>query len=359
MVASGPSVPVVTGVPVQATTELSYAAFPFVARAADGTFVMSYRPGSSHWYGWFAIRESDDGVTWSDPVVPPGMTPLQTKTSSPAGGYVWGSAGIAAETAAQGGRTYIGVRRLHFVPGSTTVDGLRSYLIVRAADGTLSSMTALPTVVGSAIGFDASGMVVTADGTLLIAGYVSNRAWFFRSTDQGATWTATGDVAPATMGCGEPTLVQLPDGRLVAFLRSDGGANGEYDRLWWTIRGPDLTTGSWSVPQVAVINGSGMPTAAVVGDQVVLPYRGFSDTSPLPAEGRPARLAVFTVDSAGLDKVRDNIEVLPGSLRRFLYGTPYNTDSGWRVMWSEEGPKDLAGGQAFIYSAPFEMRPTP
>lgn len=356
--------PVPVGPVIQITTEHSYAAFPFVARAADGTYVMSYRPGSNHWYGWLALRESEDGLVWSDSIVPPGMTPLQTMTSSPAGAYVWGSAGISAETAAQGGRVYIGVRRLHFTHGSVTVDGLRSYLIVRDPDGTLSPLIALPAGPGApAIGFDLTGVLAAADGSLVISGALAStgRAYYYRSLDQGATWTACGDTAPTGGGCGEPTLLQIPDGRIFSFLRQDGGPNGEYDRIYWTSRGPDLTTGSWSTPVLATAPASGMPNAAVVGDEVWMAVRGYSDTNPLPANSRPLRIVVFSITPTGLVKVRDNIDPVPAITRTTMYGTFLDTDDDDIVLllFSAEGPKGRYSAEAAVFAVPLVAIPIP
>lgn len=70
------------------------------------------------------------------------------------------------------------------------------------------------------------------DGTALMTVYGKNREdqgarWcgLVRSTDHGRTW---GDFSPIAKGFNETTLIKVPDGRLLAFLREDGRAVGVF-----------------------------------------------------------------------------------------------------------------------------------
>ncbi len=69
--------------------------------------------------------------------------------------------------------------------------------------------------------------IVLADGSVLLAAYgiprmgVPEQAAFFRSTDAGATWKLL-SVVKCDHEMSEPTVAQLPGGRLVAMTRPEG-----------------------------------------------------------------------------------------------------------------------------------------
>lgn len=339
-------VPVPSGPPSVVTTEMSYAAFPVTVKTASGAYLCFYQSAPTHnaTTGEILTRRSTDGIAWSGPESMVGQSP----------GYKWGFGGIACESAAQGGRVHMLVLRLHIT--SQTVDEVRCWAKWSEDDGLTWTLGPQMPVV-SAPGWYPSNLIVCANGDLVAAGYTTDGyARYFRSADRGASWAACGTAKPGDRGCGEPTLVQLPDGRIVSFLRSDAPT----ERLYRTIRDENLSTGDWAAPIVASYDASGLPSAAVVTPEghVAVLYRGWADRTN-PALGRPTRLMMFAPDAgeSGLFGYRANIDPQADETGRYLYGNLILAADGWRAIVGVEGPGGQAGGSAQVVSIPLELRP--
>lgn len=348
---TGPAlVPVPTSAPQQITTENSYAAFPITVRTTAG-YLCSYKTAPSHnsHVGNLVHRRSPDGIAWGEPYQMPGQS----------AGYTWGHGGVAAETEAQGGRIYLLLLRLHW--GTSTIDEVRCWAKWSDDDGlTWTLGPQFPVITGT--GWYPSSVCVLADGSVVAAGYNSD-GWvrYLKSVDRGATWVLAGAAKPADRGVAEGTLVQLDDGRLLSFLRSDVPDQ----RLYWTIC-EDISPVApvWSSPVVATYEGSGLPNATVVdGGHIAVTYRGYSDITA-PALGRPTCVGMFNPTDAGISGYRGGIRAWPAVDARYLYGNLIKVavgtaEEGWRIIVGIEGPGGQIGGGAAVVSIPVELRPIP
>lgn len=333
--ASGHIVPVPSGLEYQVTTELNYAAFPYTVKTAMGTYLTSYKTAPSHnsHTGALVHRRSADGVVWEDPYQMPNQTT----------NYTWGHGGIGVETAEQGGRVYLLLLRLHWVPNTSTIDEVRSWLKYSDDDGLTWQLGPMfPPI--TTTGWYPSSLLVLTDGSLLAAGYNTD-GWvrYFRSTNRGASWVLSGAAKPSDRGVGEGTLTQLPDGRVLSFLRSDVAP----EQLLWTISSDFL---NWSTPVVAAYQASGLPNATVVDGHVAVLYRGYVDGTNV-AYGRPTRVLMFDITETGIDLYRDNIKIMPGE-GRFLYGNFIESPTGWLAIVGVEGPGGQNGGSAEVTAVP-------
>lgn len=347
----GRLVPAASGPVTQVSTELNasgglgYAAFPVTIALPDGSLLTAYKAGASHWgpTSQLMLRRSPDGVVWDDGA----KVPL-------AAGYAWAAGGLATETAAQGARLYMAVLRQHYGAGSAfTPDEMRAWLYRSDDTGrTWSQGWQFPTI--GTFGFYPSSLAVLADGTIMAAGYTSDGyARYYTSPDRGQTWVAAGAFkAPENRTAAEPSLAQVPDGRVVSLVRSDSGAS---QRLYVTTRNAD---GTWAPLWAATWDGSGYPSTTVVNDQtIVVLYRGWADrTDPTRL---PMRALLLGVTPDGVRSWRGNIDLWPGQQSRFLYGTVVRSATGWRVIAAVEGPLGDKGASAQIVSIPVDFRPAP
>lgn len=336
-------------VAAQVTTENNYSAFPAATTLADGSTLVAYRSGSGHASadGRVRLRRSVDGDAWTD----------WREVPVPSTGRAYGPSGMDAETAAQGGRVYLGVAS-YVSTGPSSGTDFRPYLATSDDGGaTWSTPTLLPQPVP---GWSyLAGVLVTSTGDVIVGEYVRaldapNRwsAHYFRSTNRGATWASMG-VLSGTRDFGEPQMVELADGRILTALRSDA-AGGYYDYIHTAIY--DGTT--WSTPKVAVIHATGSPNLArLPSGHVVLSYRGYNGQDEALADSRPARLAFFQPDGSGV--YRANVDVLAGDARLSLYGQVV----GSRFVVALESPPDLtaptASLTATVYSVPIRFAPIP
>lgn len=342
-------VPVLAGPPVQVATELGYVAFPNTVKAVNGKYYTFYAANSKHNdpNGRLSIRSSTDGVVWDIEPTMPGQT----------NGYSWGAGAVAAQTAEQGGKILVAVLRLHWIPGSETIDEVRAFLTtLDLATGAWTPMVALPVVTG--IGLYPSDLLILPDGKLLLSGYITDTAYYLWSGNGGSSWsTATAVTIPGRIAV-EPTLARLSDGKIVSFLRSDAPAPYS-DRLYLTAHDADITTGSWAAPTVVTYDGGGRPGATVLpSGHVAVLYRGYSDKAR--PTYRPMRILMFkpAEGTYGLTGYRGNIDVLAGETGRYLYGGILPVGTGYRVVYGLEGPDGQAGGAAWIYSAPLTFQST-
>lgn len=325
------------------TSELAqYAAFPITRRLPSGDLLTAYSTNTSH----FGVnsrtytRRSPDGVLWRDPALPP---------DQPAG-YGSGPAGLATETADQGGRVYLMLARTGWVPNSQTLASVAGYARWSDDEGvTWSPLTALPGAGAKASGgwtFYPSSIEVLDGGTVILAGYgTDNRVRFLQSADRGATWSPAGELAVAGRQLQEPQLCQLADGRLVVTMRSDGISPDTSERLYMAIRD---SAGVWSTPKVITYDGGGAPSLAEVAPGwIAITYRGWIDRAD--ATRRPMRILMTGIDAAW---GRGNIDVTPSQYGRFLYGSLVPDGDAWRIIYGLEGPNGATAAAAQVWSLP-------
>lgn len=332
----------------QVTRDLAYAAFPFTVRSDDG-YVLAHGLSTSHYgpTGRVIVRRSTDGIEWGNGGQLPGQT----------AGYSWGPAGLAAETAEQGGRVYLAVVREGWIPNSQTVNSVAGFMRW-SDDGGRTWADGVPfpgAGSSSAFTFFPNDITVLADGTLLASGYSFDRhARYLASSDRGLTWAPAGDVAVAGRKTEEPTLCPLPDGRVLSLLRSDD-ATGGGGRLYATIR----TGTAWSAPYVITYDGSGRPDCTLINDSTVMvPYRGWIDRADDSRRPMRAQLLGLQPDGRWVG-YRGNIEVTPGWYGRWLYGEVIATADGWRAIVGIEGPNGPTAPSAQIVSIPLGFREAP
>lgn len=352
--------PVAAGPPVQVSRELAYAGFPSVVRLPSGAgYLIAYGVSTSHFgpAGRIKTRRSVDGVVWAGESQVPGQTD----------GYSWG-AGLAAETTAQGGRIYLNMVREAWYPNSQTVSSVAGFLRYSDDDG--QTWDDLPPYPGSgpvtgagAFWFFPNDLKVLADGTLFASGYSWDRhARYLVSDDRGQTWTQAGNLTPpAGRKFEEPTLCELPDGRILSVIRSDEAGAGGSQWLYATTRS---TTGTWSAPYVITFDGSGRPDITLINSEsVMVLYRGWIDRAD--PDLRPMRVQMMGRDPAtGVWKgYRGNVDLTPGMYGRWLYGgvVPAVGDGAnrWRVVFGYEGPNGATAAAGQILSLPLEFRAIP
>ena len=182
--------------------------FPVMIRLRDGSLGAVVRGGAGH-IGRNGrldfIRSTDGGRTWSPPVV---AVDSPWDDRNPALGQMPDGTVLLAYAEAQSYRAD-GTFDLKAGP----------YLpcVVTSGDGgkTWSAKRTLPSPVPNASPF--GKIAVLRDGTALLSIYEmpSNRVGVLRSRDSGKTW---GDFSPLP-GHDETQVVELPDGRLLAFTR--------------------------------------------------------------------------------------------------------------------------------------------
>ncbi|HID10627.1 MAG TPA: exo-alpha-sialidase [Candidatus Latescibacteria bacterium] len=254
--------------------ERLYASFPTVARTREGELLVGFRVGPreklpTHFHSQsraVCVRSSDDGETWSrefSAISPedelgqqdPSLRALsdgrvlasyfrwqfhplperdglkKTRVLREAKGGLMRLAGVAVCTSDDGGRTWSQFRRVH----------IPEYDDVAAVRGRTEELP---------------------DGTLLMPVYLvggENYVHILRSVDRGETWEDFSVVVARPPGrenaCDEPTLLRLPSGRLLCFIRAygEGGLmqvteSLDGGRTWEAPR----ETRVWGFPQWAI-----------------------------------------------------------------------------------------------------------
>lgn len=343
-------IPAALGPSALVTTELnSYSAFPVGVELPDGSgYLIGYSVSDQHWDNTTThrFRYSPDGVTWSDP-----WTPVV--------GADIGFAGMAAETAAQGGRIYL--LQVKVTLTSQTVTGVAPY--VRWSDDNGRNWSVPLALAGAGVRspasaaqtwtFYPSAVAVLADGTVLIAGYggANGHVLLRKSSDRGQTWTAAADITPPSGRIlQEPQLCPLADGRIAMTMRSDGTSS---QWLYMSVRDLD---GTWSTPRVITYDGSGMPTCREIAPgYIAYLYRGWIDRAD--DSMRPMRIGAMGIDQGTVG--RGNIWLDPVQAGRFLYGAWLKRGDGWLIVHSIEGPNGALAPSASIWATPVALRPAP
>jgi len=212
--------------------------FPTLVKLADGSLAAVVRGGSPH-VGLHSrldlIRSVDGGRTWTLSNIVPATDRWDNRGSS-AGQMRDGSIVVAYWENTQ-------YRGEAFDP---SVGGVFPYF-VRSADGgnTWSAKRPLQVApLGSAVLY---GRIITLpDGTALMPIYGSmpeeDICWsaLLRSRDDGRTWA---DLSLIAKGFNETSLLRMPDGRLLAFMRHDLVREARV----WCAESPDEGR-SWSTP---------------------------------------------------------------------------------------------------------------
>jgi len=178
--------------------------FPDLAQTGANALVCSYVDGQAHGGGghWWVARSEDLGRTWRD-VTTLGLGGAAMRIQKLRdGSLVMSEPGIFRSK--DGGVTWNRTGKVD----------------PRAAGGHSLDV--------------ASRLVELRDGSWLVAGsYTPGQAWkvvegerleFYRSADQGKTWKLLSTIRPPyPLSICEPSVVLLPDGRLVVYGRESGG----------------------------------------------------------------------------------------------------------------------------------------
>lgn len=337
------TVPSALGPTEPVSSELGYEGAPVAAIDATERTWVAYNnsPGHVSALAEVRLRFQDAGKTWS----------LPTIVAAGDGTYGVGTGGMAAETAAQGGRLWLATIRFRPTSTSTATDFSTSVRYRDPASGTWSTPAGLPAI--SATQTIGTGLHVRPDGTVMASAYGVPTGGtqyvarlYVRDAGTGA-WSARSTVSLANRGVSEPTLVSLADDRLMMLFRSDGSPP-YYSYIYSTISSDDGLT--WSTPVRIVIHGSGLPSGMLLpSGEVVVCYRGFSEPANPPG-AFPPRLTMLLADGT---PTGDQVDVL-GTQQRYLYGQivrgpPGNPD---RWIYSLEAPDGQSGGGAVVYSVP-------
>ena len=200
--------------------------FPVALRLQDGRIAVVLRGGGGHLSiegRLDMIFSSDEGETWSDPIVVVD-SPLDDRNPS---------LGQASD-----GTLVVGFWRTATYDENgkynPKLDKPRNTWVTRSSDGGKTWADALEIDV-SEIGWGSPfGRILTlTDGTMLMAIYglevrlagtknESNRnhSYVYRSTDAGITWKRFSEIGDGKRQVNETSLLLLPDGKIVAALRS-------------------------------------------------------------------------------------------------------------------------------------------
>lgn len=213
--------------------------WPTLFRMTDGSLAAIVRGGSPH-VGLNSrldlIRSSDGGRTWSKSNVVPGSDKLDNRGSA-AGQMPDGTIVVGYwESTEYRGAMF-----------DTTVGGTAPFYVFSTDGGrTWSPKRPLP-VAPLATGILFGRIVTLSDGTALMPLYApmpkEETCWsaLLRSRDNGRTW---GDLTLIAREFNETSLLPLPDGRLLAFMRDDRSGYGST----WQSESTDLGR-TWGKPR--------------------------------------------------------------------------------------------------------------
>lgn len=252
--------------------------FP-VAVQTDSGVVAVVRGGAGHLglAGRLEIIRSADGLDWSAPTV---AADSERDDRNPALGLAR-SGELLLAYQEQGSYDDAGVYR----PERRDPTGAPPIAVVvaRSADG-IGWDEPRPLGIPALAAASPYGKIARlADGALLLALYTSvdgeRSSWVARSTDDGRTWTGPSRIAA---GANETALLALPDGAVLAVMRSAGAAQ--------ELSGTRSLDGgrTWSAPQT--ITGAHQHPADLVllgGGEVLLTYG--NRAPPYRIEGRLSR----------------------------------------------------------------------
>lgn len=193
--------------------------FPTMFKMADGSLGAVVRRGSPHvglWSRLDWIRSSDGGRTWSAPrVIVPASGDRDSRGSA---------AGQTADGTLVVG--YWGCTHYRGARYDPSVGGLTPWYVL-STDGGHAWSQKIPLAVRPLFTWAALyGRVVTLpDGTALMPFYGGlagglAASGLLRSRDHGRSWS---DCSVIRTGFNETSLLPMPDGRLLAFMRDDSG----------------------------------------------------------------------------------------------------------------------------------------
>jgi hypothetical protein len=207
--------------------------FPVAIRLQDGRIAAVLRGGAGHIsiHGRLdVIFSSDEGKTWTKPTL---VVDSPIDDRNPALGQ------------ADDGTLVVGFWKTatyddqdHYDP--KLVDKERSTWVTRSKDGgkTWSEPTQIE-VADIGIGSPFGRMLTLPDGSMLMAVYgfaqrprgevwpynrERDHSYIFRSTDRGQTWSRLSEIGPGKEQLTETSLLRLPDGKILAVLRTRGDA---------------------------------------------------------------------------------------------------------------------------------------
>ena len=196
--------------------------FPVACMLKNGEIAVVLRGGAPH-IGIKGrldlVTSSDEGQTWSAPrtVV---SSPFDNR--NPAFGQLADGTLVLAYVTVKAGYDESGLRMKE---GATNnIDGV---FVIRSSDAGITWTSPYKIDMAGANGFSPYGKIIQLnDGTALMAIYGgfgkpgASESHLYRSRDNGKTW---GDPSRIAAGYDETGLVSLPDGRLLAALRSSQG----------------------------------------------------------------------------------------------------------------------------------------
>jgi len=237
-------------------------AFPGLLRLDDGTLLVMYREGSDHWVTDDAVvratRSTDGGVTWSDPV-----TMLEEEG--------WGFSAHHGPLQLSDGSILAPAMSLRRSDGRREFRAyaLRSYDGGRNWDvkqiGPMSGWTWQ----------NQYGRALEIDGKLWVPGGGQRegeepwRTGYFVSYDNGQTWPEWHTVCTGLQD--EKDIIDLPDGRLLAMIRS---GKETYRSL-----SPDRGS-TWSEPEKLPIFGQCPSLLLLPSGAVMFAYREVAPDKP-------------------------------------------------------------------------------
>jgi hypothetical protein len=317
--------------PSKGLMHYGHAAFPSVARLANGTLFVVYRQASNHVAardGFIRSTTSTDlGRTWSAPV----------NVIPPARGVDYRDPSVS--TSNDGSTLY-----LTYFKG-TRSNGAAGSFFRSSTDGgaTWSEKVRIdPELPYSAITAPA---VQLADGTLVTVHY-SRRAgesrdsvWVSRSGNDGVTWTTTRliDGETDSRDYQEPYLVRQGDGLFLTFRWGNNDSIGE---MFSSDAGA-----TWSTP-AAAFPGTGRPSSAWLADGTIVVYlrgpNGMFDiraTRDLGATWGPSR-AVQAPPKGGMSTYASFVEVSPGKVFTVM-SSQNSTETRARISFAYLGGRDV------------------
>jgi hypothetical protein len=224
--------------------------FPSACLLADGTIVVVYREATDHYPSSDSVvvmkKSTDGGASWS------AASTIQSEATNDIG-----PAGLIRLSS---GRLLCAIMVNNFTVPYHTADGV--FVIYSDDDGaTWSSRITLNS--GFTYWSAASGRLIQrADGTVLLGLYSRNvgdsyeSASIMSSSDEGETWineVVIGDGPADSRYYQEPSLLILPNGEILCFMRSDTAYQFYLSRSF-------DGGGTWSVPEL-LFTATGRPDA--------------------------------------------------------------------------------------------------